>query len=64
MFRGTMNLNTFFATLEFVDNIARIAKNKTLLEIQSISFDELLTKTAKSYYESRKMMLEWDKEDE
>lgn len=52
MFRGTLNIETFFATLELVDNIVRVCKDKTTNEIQSMEFEELLTTdTLKTYWE-------------
>lgn len=53
MFRGTLNYNSFMAILYFVDSLARICKEKTNEELQSISFSELLPPAAKAYYDSR-----------
>ena len=54
MFRGTMNLETYLATLEFVDAIVRAAKAHTSAELQQISFEEILGDRALSYYTARK----------
>lgn len=43
MFRGTMNIETFFATMELVDNIVKLCKDKTTNEIQTMNFEDLLT---------------------
>lgn len=53
MFRGTLNYDSFMAILYFVDSLARICKEKTNEELQSISFIELLPPEAKAYYDSR-----------
>lgn len=53
MFRGTLNIDTFMAILDFVDSIARTAKNKSINELQSLTFEELLTPLAKRYFKTR-----------
>lgn len=54
MFRGTLNINTFLATLQFVNNCILCAKTKTAQEIQSMTFEELITgKSLKTYWKSR-----------
>lgn len=54
MFRGTLNLNTFLATLQFVNNCIMCAKEKTAQEIQNMAFEELITGRAlKAYWKSR-----------
>ena len=54
MFRGTLNINTFMATLDLVNAIVHAAKEKTPLELQTMSFTDLLTTDdAKAYYVSR-----------
>jgi hypothetical protein len=55
MFRGTLNINTFIATLQFVNNCIIAAKIHTAEEIQSMTFDELITgRICKSYWKTRK----------
>ena len=52
MFRGTLKMETFFATLQLVDTIVRYVKEHTTNEIQSLQFTELLvTDELKSYWE-------------
>ena len=52
MFRGTLNIETFFATLQLVDNIVRYVKEHTNNDIQSLQFTDLLvTDEMKSYWE-------------
>ena len=54
MFRGTLNINTFMATLDLVNAMVHAAKEKTPLELQKMSFTDLLTTDdAKAYYASR-----------
>lgn len=54
MFRGTLNINTFMATLDLVNAMVHAAKEKTPLELQTMSFTDLLTTDdAKAYYVSR-----------
>lgn len=42
MFRGTLKYNTFIATLQFCQNLVMTAKNKTVAEIQSMQFEDLI----------------------
>lgn len=54
MFRGTLNINTFMATLDLVNAMVHAAKEKTPLELQKMLFTDLLTTDdAKAYYASR-----------
>lgn len=43
IFRGTLNVNTFIATLQFVNACIIIAKTKTEKEIKNMKFEELCT---------------------
>ena len=54
MFRGTLNYNTYAAILEFVDSIVRVAKEKTISELQQLEFESILTPLCLEYYISRK----------
>jgi hypothetical protein len=55
MFRGTLNINTFIATLQFVNNCIIAAKIHTAEEIQAMTFDELITgRICKAYWKTRK----------
>ncbi len=52
MFRGTLNIETFFATLELVRNLAVFSKVKTNAELQEMTWDDILTTDRlKSYWE-------------
>lgn len=52
MFRGTLNIETFFATLQLVDTIVRYIKEHTNNDIQSLQFTDLLvTDELKTYWE-------------
>jgi hypothetical protein len=42
IFRGTLNINTFKATLQFVDNLARLVKKTTLTRLTSLTFDDII----------------------
>lgn len=54
MFRGTLNIDTFMATLDLVNAMVHAAKEKTPLELQKMPFTDLLTTDdAKVYYASR-----------
>lgn len=53
MFRGTLNLNTIMATLQLVNNMAVVAKNKTMDEIKAMRFDDLLTTAGQRKYWAR-----------
>lgn len=55
MFKGTLNVNTFIATLQFVNNCIICAKEKSTREIQSMSFEDLITgRACKNYWKTRK----------
>ena len=54
MFKGSLNLETFFAVLQFVRNIIVVAKNKTTEELQELTFNDLIVgKECKSYWKIR-----------
>jgi len=54
MFKGTMNINTFFATLQFVNNCIVAAKEKTTAEVQAMVFKDLITtREMKKYWKRR-----------
>lgn len=42
MFRGTLKYNTFIATLQFCQNLVMTAKNKSVADIQSMQFEDLI----------------------
>jgi len=60
MFRGTLNFESFMAILDFTDKLARVCKEKTNEELQSMSFEDLLTPEAKAYYDSRVAIRRYD----
>lgn len=60
MFRGTLNLDTFIAILEFVNNCVKIAKNNSTEDIQKMEFMDILTTNCKSYYRRRLVSLKLD----
>lgn len=60
MFRGTLNIETFMAIIDFVDKIARVSKNTPVSEIQDVEFEDLLTEQAKEYYHSRMNFCKFD----
>lgn len=43
IYRGTLDINDFMATLELTKNLIVAAKTKTVNELQDMKFDELLT---------------------
>ena len=53
MFRGTLNINTFMVTLELVDQFVHAAREKTLRELQQLTFEDLVPEDAKEYYYTR-----------
>lgn len=53
MFRGTLNLNTIMATLQLVNNMVIVAKNKTMDEIKVMRFEDLLTTAGQRKYWAR-----------
>ena len=53
MFKGTLKPNTYFATLQLVEKLAKLAKEKTILELQNTTFSSLFTKKEmKKYWET------------
>ena len=55
MFRGTLKIETFMATLQFVNNCIIAAKTKSAEEIQHMEFEDLITgRTLTSYWKKRK----------
>ena len=43
IFRGTLNINTFMATLELVNNMIICSRDKSNEEIQHMRFEDFLT---------------------
>jgi len=60
IFRGTLNLNTFVAILEFVDAICRFAKAKTTAQINEMAFDDILTTHASAYFAHRNKQMKFE----
>lgn len=61
MFRGTLNVDTFYATLDFVYTLVHAAKEKTLTELQQLRFEDLLTNPeTKQYYATRAIMAKFE----
>ena len=54
MFKGSLNVETFFAILQFVRNLVFVAKNNTIEELQELTFNDLIVgKDCKSYWKIR-----------
>ena len=51
IFRGTLNLNTFIATLQFVDCICRFAKAMKLSDIYTVNWSDLFSGEERNYPE-------------
>ena len=51
IFRGTLNLNTFIATLQFVDCICRFAKSMKLSDIYTVNWSDLFSRKEDEYPE-------------
>ena len=57
MFKGTLNVNTILATLQLVNNIVIVAKNKKMAEIKNMKWEDFLTtKYQKMYWERHKIV--------
>lgn len=56
LFKGTLKISTFMATLEMCNNLIQISKNTTNIEdLQNIKWEDLLTsESLKNYWESVK----------
>jgi len=60
-FKGTLKYNTLIATLQFVNRIVKICKNTDLLEIQNVTWEDIIAnpeKELKQYLIERKMLEE------
>lgn len=55
IFRGTLNEATFKATLQLVDNLARLVKKTTLSKLTSISFDDII-----NFKKQPELLTYWD----
>lgn len=54
MFKGTLNVNTFLATLQFVHNCIIAAREKSVSEIHDMKFEELVKeRNVKKYWKRR-----------
>src|SRR5690606_4775831 len=49
LFRGTLKLETFFATLEFADYLAKTAINSTNEEVQHLTWEEFVKDVPEGY---------------
>lgn len=54
IFRGTLNINTFFCIIDFMENLVRSVKTKSLAELRKMKFEDFLSEEAKEYFNSRK----------
>lgn len=58
-FKGTLKYNTYIATLQFVKRIVKISKNTDLMQIQNITWDDIISnpeKELKQYLTERKLL--------
>ena len=53
VFRGTLNIDTFFCILEFVNTLVKFAKKKSNREIQRMEFSELLSENCLAYFNKK-----------
>jgi hypothetical protein len=62
IFRGTLNLKTYFATLQFVDNFARFVKRTSLVDLTRVTFEDIVNfhkyDELTKYWNSRKNKME------
>ena len=62
LFRSTLKINTFFATLQFVSNICHLVKEVNLKDINKITMQDILEykeyEELKQYYIQRKLLKE------
>ena len=57
MFKGTLNVDTILATLQLVNNIVVVSKNKKMAEIKNMKWEDFLTtKYQKMYWERHKIV--------
>ena len=42
VFRGTLKLNTFYATIQFVSNVVNLAKDSNIEQLQDLTFRDIL----------------------
>lgn len=51
LFRGTLNIETFFATLELVDRLVRLAKDTDIESLKTMTWEDVLnTDSLRDYY--------------
>lgn len=62
MFKGTLNLDTFINTLQFVHNCIMCARNSDIKEIENMSFKDLLTTDSMINYFNRRNGIEGTEE--
>ena len=54
MFKGTLNVDTYMCTLELVNRLVHLAKEKTPYQISQLTFDDCLeTEMTKNYFKAR-----------
>ena len=62
LFRSSLKLNTFYATLQFVSNICHLIKETSLKDIENITMLDILKyneyEELKQYYIQRKLLKE------
>lgn len=62
MFKGTLNVNTFLATLQFVHNCIVTAREKSASEIQNMRFEELVSERIVKKYWNRRIEVDGTEE--
>lgn len=60
VFRGTLNIESFMAILDFVNTIVRKAKECSTRTLQKITFEDLMGDRAREYYASRLKAREYE----
>lgn len=59
IFRGTLNINTFFCIIDYVENLVRFVKTKSLAELRKMKFEDFLSEEGKEYFNSRKEIVKF-----
>lgn len=54
IFKGTLNINTFFCIIDYMENLVRSVKTKSLAELRKMKFEDFLSEEGKEYFNSRK----------
>lgn len=62
MFKGTLNIESFMSILDFTYSLVTTVKNKTIEELQLMSFEDMLSTRSKAYFRARKRIIKYQED--